>query len=83
MKIEHFGGWEDVTDEASLDRVLAKRYWLSAAIGYPTLSILVRDGMAALHYFPQEDHPGFLSRGSAHPQDPGGSAIFYTNTPQE
>jgi immunity protein Imm1 of predicted polymorphic toxin system len=90
MNIEHFGGTADVADSASLDEVLAARFgdqhdvnefWISGEQRYPLLSVQVCGELSCLHYFPEEDHPGFISVGQG--GGAGGTAVFCTNTPTE
>jgi hypothetical protein len=87
LKVEHFGGAEEVTDSAALDVVLSKRYgndvnefWLGGEEKYPCLAIQVRGSRACLHFFPRDGHPGYLSVGDGAAT---GSETFYTNTPTE
>jgi hypothetical protein len=90
IRIEHFGGADEVSTLPSLDRVLSARYgqdanefWLFGEPKHPSLSILVRGKLASLTYFPDEAHPGFTSEGNVPALDPDGDSIFYTNTPRE
>lgn len=71
MKIHHFGEPATVSDLSSLNTVLAQRFgaginefWLSEVSSFPTMSILVNEPWAALHYFPRDGHPGFISQGN-------------------
>jgi len=90
MKIEHFGGSEHANDQDALNIVLKRRYgananefWLSADAPFPSLSILVRDDLASVHYFPEEGHPGYSLVGGQSELERGGSTIFFTNSPSE
>lgn len=87
MKIEHFGGTAFVDNASELERVLEVRYgpnanefFLSDTERYPLLGILVIGDIAAIHYFPAEGHPGFLSVGD---ESNVGTVVFRTNTPDE
>jgi hypothetical protein len=87
VKVEHFGGSVEVADSAALDAVLGERhgddaneYFLCGAEPYPLLALLVHGSVACLHYFPREDHPGFLSVGGG---VAGEGRAFYTNKPTE
>jgi hypothetical protein len=87
MKVEHFGGSVEVTGVADLDDVLSARYGdsaneylMCAEKRYPLLSVQVRGARACLHFFPHEDHPGFLSVADGAGE---GVETFYTNTPTE
>ena len=87
MRVEHFGGTDQIRDAAGLCELLKKRYgddvnefFISGEDLYPLLSILVRGSVACLHFFPQADHPGFISVGA---KKRDGVLVFYTNTPTE
>jgi len=87
MKIEHFGGAREIADGAALDGVLAARYgddaneyWLYGAASYPCLAICVRGSSAYLHFFPEENHPGFASLGEGTAE---GISRFFSNAPTE
>lgn len=43
---------------------------------FPSLSILVRTGLAVLHFFPEEFDPGYISLGSLPQLDPSGTTFF-------
>lgn len=87
ITIEHFGGRVELEGEAEISEVLALRYgegfnefWISGAAQFPNVSLVVGTRGAALHYFPEEGHPGFRSVGN---DSKTGSAAFRTNTPEE
>lgn len=90
MKIEDFKGPSDSTNDEDIEKVLAKRYgngvnefWLShAECRYPAMSILVKGNIAALNYFPEEQHPGMTSVGKGN-LEPEGITVFYINTEEE
>jgi len=85
--VDHFGGTTRVSDLASLKNLLRERhaddlneFWLSADAQFPVLSISVRGGVAALHFFPHDGHPGFQSRGD---EPPGGLVTLQTTNGEE
>jgi len=90
MKIEDFNGVSDSTNNEEIEEALAKRYgngvnefWLSHADSrYPTMSILVKGDIAALHYFSENQNPGMTSVGSGNFES-GGATVFYVNTEKE
>jgi hypothetical protein len=90
MRIEHFGGTAVASDWPSLRQLLTLRYgsganefWLSGEERFPSLSILVRDERACLHFFRSEHDAGRCSQNDANGQEASGSLIFFTNTPDE
>jgi len=90
MNIDHFGGEEIAADAATLEAVLGKRYgananefWLSGEEPYPAVTILVREQLACVHFFPEDGHPGYLLKGGRSIVEPSGFTTFFTNTPTE
>ena len=88
MRVEHFGGTDQIHSSAGLCELLKKRYgndanefFISGKDRYPLLSMLVRGSVACLHYFPREEHPGFISATGTNELD--GVLVFYTNTATE
>jgi hypothetical protein len=68
MHIRDYFGSLEANDAATLIVILSRRYgegyngfWLSHVDQFPAISILVKDEMAYLHYFPEDRHPGFHS----------------------
>lgn len=89
-RIEHFGGVVEVDEATSIDNVLGLRYgsgvnefWIFRESEFPHLAILVNQDRACVHYFPEEGHPGFRSRGEVEGPLDEEYLVFYTNTPQE
>jgi hypothetical protein len=71
MRVQDFESVSEVTSEEQIQEQLVKRYegdvnafWLShGSDKFPVISILAKNGLAALHYFPKDRHPGFRSCG--------------------
>jgi len=90
MKIEDFKSATDSANNEEIEKALAKRYgngvnefWLSHADSrYPAMSILVKGDIAALNYFPEDQHPGMTSVGKGS-WEPDGTTIFYINSEEE
>jgi hypothetical protein len=69
MKIQDYDSVCDVMKPADIEATLSKRFgagrnafWLSHGNEErPAISILVKGGLAYVHYFPNEDHPGLAS----------------------
>ena len=87
LKAEHFGGTVFIGDTEQLAELLSIRFadgfielWISGPTPYPHLVVALARAGAALHYFPEEGHPGWLSVGA---EEAEGSVEFRTNTPQE
>ena len=87
LRAEHFGGTAHIDAPEQLAELFTIRFagefnefWISAATQYPHLVLAVGPAGAAIHYFPEEDHPGWLSVGASEAE---GSVEFRTNTPQE
>ncbi len=61
----------DVHDDQGVERVLSTRdargggeYWLAEGVrDYPCLGVTVSGDQSAIHYFPEEGHPGFRCLG--------------------
>ena len=87
LKAEPFGGTVHITDSEQIAELLTIRFadgfnvlWISGPTPYPYLVLGLAPVGAALHYFPEEDHPGWFSVGTGGAE---GSVEFRTNTPQE
>jgi hypothetical protein len=71
MIVEDFDGTNVVNEVAELESLLERRpvedagaFWLSNEGGaFPTLSILIKDGWAILHYIPAANEAGLRSLG--------------------
>jgi hypothetical protein len=86
MKVDDFGGVNEVHNSCELMAVLKKTYgpganefWLYHDGKYPALTIWVKDNLATLHYFPG-NHPGFRSVGNMAELEKDGVTIFYTES---
>lgn len=85
MRIDGYRQSWDVIDEKGLDDALASRddragafLWLGVdETSYPTLAIRVSDGVADVHYFPREGHPGFRALGSKEQSNGGFTTLVY------
>lgn len=72
MRAQDFKAVHEVRNIEELERILATRYenglngfWLSHGLEkYPVISLLVKDDLATLHYFPKEGDPGLRSVGN-------------------
>jgi len=90
LRVQDF---ENTTHAASLrdvETAINKRFggvnsfWLSHDDEKsPALSMLVRDDLAYLLYFPNDSHPGFASVGDVTELKRGESTIFFLDTPQQ
>lgn len=84
MRVVDFRGTDIATDLHELETILSKRYGegLNAFLlshhseKYPTLSILVKGDLAALHYIPREREAGYRSAGKMPDMEPEGIASF-------
>jgi hypothetical protein len=82
----------DASTEADVERILLRRYgegvnafWLwHEPRENRWLSILVKDQLANLNYFPnEEDHPGYATIGNIPSLPADGFTIFFMNSPKE
>lgn len=87
LKAEHFFGASVVHTKNEVRRLLANRrtggfdeIWLTGPTNFPNLVVAIGPPGAALHYFPEDGHPGWQSVGTP---DAPGSVEFRTNTPEE
>jgi immunity protein Imm1 of predicted polymorphic toxin system len=77
----------DVTTLADVQAALSKRhdaginaFWLShGSKKLPAISILVKGDIAYVHYFPNDDHPGFASVAKLPGPRPHETTIFFVN----
>jgi hypothetical protein len=93
MKIQDMSGTIfDVSAEDDVERILLKRYGegVNAFLLYHEprknlwLSILVKDQLANLNYFPDDaDHPGYATIGNIPSLPADGFTIFFMNSPTE
>jgi hypothetical protein len=82
----------DASNEADVERILLKRYaqgvnafWLwDDSREHRWLSILVKDQLANLNYFPDEKgHPGYATIGNIPSLPADGYTLFFMNSPNE
>ena len=72
MRIEDLDSAHHVTNIADIEVVLNKRhraginsFWLADGAGtFPAINIMVNGDLAYVHYFPNDNHPGFASVGN-------------------
>ncbi len=77
----------DASNETDVERILLKRYgedvnafWIyHEPREKPLLLILVNNKIANLHYFPDDDHPGFHSIGKMPSLPVDRSTVFFMN----
>jgi hypothetical protein len=87
MIVEHFGGTATVANRDELERVLFQKYaddvnefWIAGPERFPALTVLVRGAQANVHYFPRENHPGFISENGTSSR---WKVTFYTGSPTQ
>jgi hypothetical protein len=91
MVVGDFAGRHNVTSDAQIEALLATRYgqalnefWLRHGTQiYPALVIQANGALACVHYFPEEDHPGFQSMGPPPGLPPEGRTLLASNPPTE
>lgn len=93
MKIQDMSGTiSDVSTEADVERILLKRYGegVNSFLLYHEplknlwLSILVKDQLANLNYFPDEkDHPGYATIGNIPSLPADGHTVFFMRNLKE
>lgn len=83
LNVDDFSGTTKVHSTDELGEILRRRFdrtnefWLAHdGAKHPSLAILVRGDLACLHYFPTEQHPGFLSQGYVEELNPSGATAF-------
>jgi hypothetical protein len=85
MKVEDFETGLDITTLRELEAILKKRhgaginsFWLGhVAGGFPAINIVVKGDLAHVHYFPNEDHPGFASLAKLPGPTPNETSVFF------
>jgi hypothetical protein len=90
MVVRHFGGIERL-DKASVARIFAERFgdgfneysFFDEHLEYPRLTVLANRELAAVYYFPEEGHPGYVSVGNDDRRDSGDLQAFRASTPGE
>jgi Immunity protein Imm1 len=82
----------DASNEDDVERILLRRYdqgvnafWLyHETRENPWLLILVKDQLANLNYFPdEENHPGYATIGNIPSLPADGYTVFFMNNPKE
>jgi hypothetical protein len=84
MEVEDLSGTHRVHSIAQLEQLLGVRFkdeenefWLRAGKSdHPALSIMVKGDLAAVHYFPEEGHAGYVSIGGKMNLYPSEMTIF-------
>src|SRR5579864_5030310 len=85
MRIEDYDSECDVTKPADIEAALSKRhageinaFWLSHGTEkFPAIAILVRGGLANVHYFPRDRDPGFSSVAKVPGPRPNETSTFF------
>ena len=91
MIIQDYHSTWNVTTPAEIEAALRKRrragvnsFWLGyVAGGFPAINILVKGDLAHVHYFPNEDHPGFASVAKLPVPRPNALRVFFINPTEE
>ena len=94
MRIRDFSSEQVVKAAEEFETILQHRFdegansfWLYPADeDVPSLLILAMNDLASLHFFPNQEHPGFSSIGDIEGLDPNGTTVFYMdgmNAPQD
>jgi hypothetical protein len=89
MKVSDFNGEWIVNTTVELSAILSRRndggynsFWLTNEEKYPTISLLAKDGLAYMHFFPKDRHSGFRSVGSI-VKPVNGMTAFRLDSPEE
>jgi hypothetical protein len=85
LVIYDFRGKHEVSSDFKMALVLGKlnedgfnNFWLRHGDEeHPCLAILATEGLACVHYFPEDGHPGFQSVRLASELDPDGVTVFH------
>jgi hypothetical protein len=88
LRVQDFEGLHEANNIKTLESVLMKRdkndsnsFWLShGSKRNPSLALLVKGGLAGLHYFPEESHPGFVPSGNTAGLPSGETTTFYMDS---
>lgn len=90
MIIEHFKGCMTCKAYTDVEAVLAQHtaqgtneFIIRGEEPFPYMVVLKNNNYAYVHYYNEEDHPGFRSIGNEYDLDSSGDHVFYTNTDQE
>jgi hypothetical protein len=85
MRIQDYDSVCDVTRPADIEAALSKRhggginsFWLShGAERYPAINIMVRGGLASVHYLPKDRDAGFVSVAKVPGPRPDETSTFF------
>lgn len=90
MIIEHFEGKTECNSLDNIDDILTRRTYkgvnefiIHGEQEFPYMVVLVNNNYAYLHFYKEEDDPGFRSIGGDTDLEKDGDSIFYTNTDNE
>lgn len=90
MIIEHFEGKNECNSLENIDDILTRRthkgvneFIINGKQKFPYMVVLVNDNYAYLHFYKEDDDPGFRSIGGDTDLEKDGDSIFYTNTDNE
>lgn len=90
MIIEHFEGKNECNSLENIDDILTRRthkgvneFIINGEQKFPYMVVLVNDYYAYLHFYKEDDDPGFRSIGADTDLEKDGDSIFYTNTDNE
>jgi hypothetical protein len=85
MRIEDYDSVRDVVSSQEIEAALSKRhsngmnsFWLTdGEKEFPYINILAKGGLAYVHYFPREGHPGFASVAKVPVDEPRETSVFF------
>lgn len=91
MKFEHFSGTDFCYNVESIAQVMKKQndkgfneFWISTETPFPFMAVLTNQSFAYVHFFDEEDSPGFSALSDADPEfDTDQVPVFYTNNCSE
>jgi hypothetical protein len=90
MIIEHFEGKDECNSLDNIDNILTRRthkgvneFIIHGEQEFPYMVVLVNNNYAYLHFYKEDDDPGFRSIGGDTDLENDGDSIFYTNTDNE
>jgi hypothetical protein len=88
VRIEDFDSKHEVTSSADITAALSERndrginsFWLRhESKRYPAINIMVKGGLAYVHYFPGHGHPGYASVAKSFGPRPNETSIFFVRS---
>ncbi|WP_277408695.1 Imm1 family immunity protein [Lacrimispora xylanisolvens] len=90
MIIEHFEGKNECNSLDNIEDILTQRthkgvneFIIHGEQEFPYMVVLVNNNYAYLHFYKEDDDPGFRSIGGDTDLENDGDSIFYTNTDNE